>query len=61
MKKIIAIVLKKKYYDCKFIEIKHKIRSARKSALPIIFLLGTATHSNIGDQAIGYAEIEAMN
>lgn len=35
----------------------HYVKKKKETALPIIYLVGTPLHSNLGDQAIAYAEI----
>lgn len=36
---------------------KHYVKKQKKIVLPIIYLIGTPLHSNLGDQAIAHAEI----
>ncbi len=38
----------------------HYVKKKKETALPIIYLVGTPLHSNLGDQAIAYAEIEFL-
>jgi len=56
IKKLVVFVPKlisKKIFP---IRMKSKISNARKNGKPVIFLLGTPTHGNLGDHAIVYAE-----